>query len=322
MDSPDEVGETQVLAALLGMAEMVAGLTDTDEILEALVRIAPGLARVDRCAIMKYDDAVREFRVAAAFGPSGHPTRYEGMVLPASDLPRLAHRLIEQRLPVLAKDAARDQMLPASVVQRLDLRSVLIAPIACRGRFLGLLWLDHTAGQHYFTSREINIIQGVATWAGIALDAARLQEGADWERRRFEALTSTLADGAITVTPDPDPTIVRVDAKAERLLGWTEEEARGRRAADILGISSGDAAVLWRKEVSGLAPAAKELRLQARDGRRVPCLVYPVIVRREDGGIAQYVYVLRRADGTDPKERTLGTPVQLAAGASLGTPRE
>lgn len=323
MEPPDEVGETHVLAAMLGMAEMVAGLTDTEEILEALVRIAPGLVRVDRCALMVYDESTREFHVTAAFGPSGRPTRYEGMVLREVDLPRLAQRVVEQRLPVVVKDARRDPMLPTPVVHRLDLRSALIAPIACRGRFLGLLWLDHTAGQHYFTSREINIVQGVATWAGIALDAGRLQDAATWERRRFEALASTLGDGSIAVTAEPEPRIVRIDAKAERILGWPEQDVRGRRIAEVLDLSSGEAGVQWHKEASGLAPATKELRLRTRDGRRIPFDVVTVVVRREDGGIAQFVYVLRRKDGPEgPADGGTEASDQFAAGTSLGTSRE
>src|SRR3972149_11073084 len=44
--SQAEVGETQVLGALLGVAEMAAGLTDMDELLAAIVRITPGPGRV------------------------------------------------------------------------------------------------------------------------------------------------------------------------------------------------------------------------------------------------------------------------------------
>src|SRR5438309_1323181 len=41
----------QILAALLGVAEMAGDLTDPDELLAAIVRITPGLVRVDRCVV-------------------------------------------------------------------------------------------------------------------------------------------------------------------------------------------------------------------------------------------------------------------------------
>src|SRR6266571_3106841 len=70
----DEVDEEQILAALLGVAEMAGDLTDPEELLAAIVRITPGLVGVDRCAVLGYDKQAREFRTLAAFGPGGTPT--------------------------------------------------------------------------------------------------------------------------------------------------------------------------------------------------------------------------------------------------------
>src|SRR5206468_8667430 len=74
----DEVDEEQILAALLGVAEMAGDLTDPEELLAAIVRITPGLVGVDRCAVLGYDKQAREFRTLAAFGPGGTPTPFEG----------------------------------------------------------------------------------------------------------------------------------------------------------------------------------------------------------------------------------------------------
>src|SRR2546427_422557 len=52
---PDgELGDQKVLAALLGISEMVAGLTDLEEVLGAIVRITPQLVGVDRCGILLF----------------------------------------------------------------------------------------------------------------------------------------------------------------------------------------------------------------------------------------------------------------------------
>src|SRR5438034_9501829 len=75
----DEVDEEQILAALLGVAEMAGDLTDPEELLAAIVRITPGLVGVDRCAVLGYDKQAREFRTLAAFGPGGTPTPFEGL---------------------------------------------------------------------------------------------------------------------------------------------------------------------------------------------------------------------------------------------------
>src|SRR3990172_3329669 len=99
----EDLDETQILAALLGIAEMVSGLSDTEELLEAIIRIAPSLVGVDRCALLAYDDATREFRSVAAFAPAGIAAAFDGLRILDADMPKAVQRLVRQRLPVLVK---------------------------------------------------------------------------------------------------------------------------------------------------------------------------------------------------------------------------
>ncbi|OGS46473.1 MAG: hypothetical protein A3K66_00555 [Euryarchaeota archaeon RBG_16_67_27] len=307
----EDLDETQILAALLGIAEMVSGLTDTEELLEAIVRIAPGLVRVDRCALLAYDDAAREFRTVAAFAPPGVPAAFTGLVLTDGDIPKVAHRLVKQRLPVLVKDAAKDQIVPPAIGQRLGMRSALIAPLVSRDRVLGILWLDSTKGQHYFTSKEINVAQGIATHAAIAMDNARTTQDLGLERRRFAAVVRSLCDGVIVV--DEDLRILSVDEGAERLLGWTSAEVRGRRISEVFDITESQARVSWTREADGPSPVPKTLDLRAHDGARVPLQVLTSVVRDEDGGVQETIYALRRRPGTkDADERAVEALDQLA----------
>src|SRR2546425_7823491 len=101
-----EVSEEQILAAPLGVAEMAGDLTDPDELLAAIVRITPGLVRVDRCAVLGYDKRTREFHTLASFGPGGKPTPFEGLRIQVADIPRLAHRLVSLQLPPPLKESS------------------------------------------------------------------------------------------------------------------------------------------------------------------------------------------------------------------------
>lgn len=304
MAPPEEIDETQILGALLGIGEMVGSLTDTEEVLEAIVRIAPSLVRVDRCALMSYDDARREFRTLAAFGPAGSAEAFTGLSLAEADAPRLAQRLVKQRLPVILKDVAKDSPLPAALAQRLGVRSALVAPLVCRGRVLGVLWLDSTSGSHYFTSKEINIIQGIATEAAIALDAGQNLEEITLERRRFDALSRSLCDGVVVM--DADLRVLSLDTGAEKLLGWMGSEVRGRLFAEVFDVTEGQASVGWTRETSGPAPIPKELGLRAQDGARVACDVLTAVVRDDGGSVRQILYALRKKPGSkDAEERAV-----------------
>jgi len=288
---PEEIGETQILAALLGIAGMVGDLTDTDEMLESVVRVAPSLLGVDRCAVLLYDERAREFRTAVSFGPGAPETPFEGLRIPESDMPRLAQRLMTLHLPALVKSDSKDVALPPAVVKRLGLRAALLVPLVCRGRGLGVLWLDHSAQSHYFTSKEINVAQGIATSVAVALDGTFRMESLDLERRRFEALARSLADGVIVL--DRELRILDLDPPAESLLGWQSSEVRGRRAHEVFDITEAQASVGWTRNALVPSPAAKRLQLRTREGAHLDCEVLAVPVRNAAGETVQVLYVLR-----------------------------
>src|SRR5438034_1065177 len=138
-----ELGDQKVLAALLGISEMVAGLTDLEEVLGAIVRITPQLVGVDRCAILLFDPQRHEFRTAQMFGPDRERNAiFQRLVLREDDVRNLAHRILEQKLPALVRGAS----LPPHMADSLGMRTVLIVPVVCRDTVLGIMLLDHTQG--------------------------------------------------------------------------------------------------------------------------------------------------------------------------------
>jgi len=286
----------QLLAAFLGVAEMVGGLSDTDELIALIARVTPGLVRVDRCAIMAYDESSREFRTLGSFAPGMRRTPFDGLRIQEAEIPWLAQRLIVLRLPALLKASSGEAGLSPALQQRLSLKSALVVPLSARSHFLGLLWLDDTRGPHYFTSEEINIVQGVGAQVAIALDGANLAGQLDLERRRIEALVGAFAEGLIVA--DRETRIVSIDAGAEALVGWQTSEVRGRRMPEVFDISEAEASVGWTKDRRGLASATKELRLRARDGQAVECTAQAVAVRGADGETVQILYALRGTPGT------------------------
>src|SRR2546426_8849236 len=292
----DEVSEEQILAALLGVAEMAGDLTDPDELLAAIVRIPPGLVGVAGCAVLGKDKRPRGSRTLAAFGPAGVPPPFEGLRIKVAEIPRLAHRIVSLRLPALLKEPSPEAMLPPFVQKRLGVSTALFVPLACRGRFLGGLWLDDTRSPHLFTSTEINVVQRIATELAIALNTSELVGKLDLERRRFEALVTAVMDGLLIV--DRDRRMVHLDSGAEALLGWQNSAIRGRRGYEVFEISQAEADVAWKKERGGAVPAAKVLSLRARDGVRGSCSVLPLLVRDPERDLLQVLYALRKAPGT------------------------
>ncbi|TLZ70767.1 MAG: GAF domain-containing protein [Methanobacteriota archaeon] len=291
-----DLRDTKVLAALLGISEMVAGLTDLEEVLGAIVRITPQLVGVDRCAILLFDPQRHEFRTAQMFGPDRERNAiFQRLVLREDDVRNLAHRILEQKLPALVRGAS----LPPHMADSLGMRTVLIVPVVCRDTVLGIMLLDHTKGPRLLTSQEINVVMGVAQQAAIAIDNFRLKAETARAEEKLRVTSEILADGLITLTEDHR--IAALDGLAEELLQWQTAEVAGRGFAETFGVTDRGGVRLPdapRAADLVLRPAVRReptiFYLRRKDGSRVLCEVRTAEVRDDLGGVLDVVCALRR----------------------------
>lgn len=320
MLSEGNLSETQILAALLGISEMVASLTEIDEVLGTIVRITPQLVGVDRCAIMVYDENVGEFHTQQVFSPDdARNAEFQKLVLKEEDVRKLAHKILEQKLPALVKDAERDGMLPGHVAASLGMRSVLVVPLACRGRTLGIMTLDAIDGQKFFTSKEINVAMGVGVHAAVAIEQFRLVDRERSMREDVAAITQALGAGLMTV--DRSFRILALDRTAESILGWSTAEVVGRQcAATFFAVDEAGSAmcehgcVAHQVLANPKQGASQKLFFRRKDGSRVLCFVRGASILDEFEEPVRVVYAIR------PMGEKL-TPAEEAKAPPAAAPR-
>lgn len=292
-----ELEEEAILAALMGISEMLADIGDLDELLDAIVRIAPRLAAVSRCSIVLRSPRTKELRVAHSFSRDPQSTAVlQRLVLREADIPELATKLFEQRIPVMIREG-RVNLLPAPVTQTFRIRSMLLVPLAYQEQVLGFMAIDEPGRDHVFTSREVNVVNAVASHAATALVHARLRESLHREWRRGEAVASSISDGLVTV--DANLRIVALSSGAESLLGWTTEEVMGRPVGDVLereGAGAGSLAEVLRQSFAGGERGAAALQLRRKDGATVECLVTLAPVRSTSGTVLEVVCILSKVE--------------------------
>jgi GAF domain-containing protein len=307
-----ELGDQNVLAALLGISEMVAGLTDLEEVLGAIVRITPQLVGVDRCAILLFDPKKREFRTAQVFGPDRERNAiFQRLVIREEDVRALAHRILEQKLPALVREAA----LPPQMAESLGMHTVLIVPLVCREVVLGIMTLDHTRGLRLFTSKEINVVIGVAQQAAIAIENFRLKSEAARARETLRVASAILADGLIILTGDHR--IISLDPVAEALLQWKSSEVAGKGFSKALGVTDREgvrlpdapgAADLVLRPAVGREP--RVLSFRRKDESRVLCEVLTAQVRDDLGEVVEIVCALGRTTADGDLEGAFANPLR------------
>src|SRR3989442_451320 len=153
-----EPEEEAILAALMGITEMMGNLTDLEELLDAIVRIAPRLVSVNRCAIFLRNPRESEFRVPPAGAPDPPSTpRLMRLSISDQEMGKLLHKLVTQRVPVMLR-AGREPLLPAPIMEEFFVRSMLLVPLVYQEQVMGFITVDEAARDHLFTSREVNVV--------------------------------------------------------------------------------------------------------------------------------------------------------------------
>jgi PAS domain S-box-containing protein len=115
------------------------------------------------------------------------------------------------------------------------IRTMLIAPMSTKNRLVGLLTLDYGGAEHLYTSEELELAGAVANLVATIIERDQLL------RHQAELLASNqqmaeliaLAHDAIIVRT-PESIITSWNQGAERLYGWTEQEAIGQESHTLL----------------------------------------------------------------------------------------
>ncbi len=296
-----DLGETQILAALIGVSEMVGNLTDLQEVLRTVVRIAPQLVRVDRCAIFLYDRKGSSLIPAEAYCP--RPAMAEMILegrIEEEDAPKLINKVVNQRLPSVIRDLPKEDMLPQKLIRNWELKSMLVVPLVSKGETRGIMTLDSTTSRHYFTSKEINIVTGIANQVAVAIENGRLQEEHLRIYRKIENVVDQLADAVLKV--DGDMRVTDVTQRAEKFLGLKGDDLKGRRWTKLLKPKDAAGRALEEMDFVGPNPLinaemspGQKAYIHRGDGGKHHTLIRALPLRGRAGKPSQLLFVFRKA---------------------------
>jgi PAS domain S-box-containing protein len=183
----------------------------------------------------------------------------------------------------------------------------------CREEILGIMTLDHTRGLRLFTSKEINVVIGVAQQAAIAIENFRLKSEAARARETLRVAGEILAAGLITLTGEHR--ILSLDPMAESLLQWRTSEVEGKgfsqafSVTDREGVRLPDVAQAADLVLRSPRRDPPVLYFRKKDGSRVLCEVRTAPVRDDLGEVVEVVCALRRTDGDGEVEKPLESSV-------------
>ena len=249
----DELERSQTMLArrvetersLRDITARIAALRDPDEVLERVVEDAKRLLATDGAHLTRMadngaylvpavvagatDDATREWLMTMKF-PFGEGIN--GLAAQGGEPVWTFDYVVDPRIPHEADDVA--------VATRLGLRGMAAAPLrAPGGEVIGTLAIS-SAEPRLFEADELDLLQGLADQAAIALTNSRLLERLTREEARFRGLVQTMPD--VLWRADAEGFFTFIADSAEALFGWPVERMIGEHFAFLTDPGSLDLA--------------------------------------------------------------------------------
>lgn len=199
-----------------------------------------------------------------------------------------------------------DEMLAANVKSEEDLalfrelgfRSAIVVPLVARSRIVGAITLVTTtdSGRQLYEN-DVQMALELGQIAGLTVDNARLYYEA--ERQREQLLVTLTSIGDAVISTDSRGNVTFINPEAEKLTGWSAEEARGHQLSEVYRIVNEetrqpiDNPVSQLLRASGDSSAGQHKLIVSREGADIPIEESGAPIRDSDGDTNGVVLVFR-----------------------------
>ena len=216
------------------MSQAVSSTLDLEAVLETIVSRAVQLSGSDQGIVYEFDEATQLFNQRAT-----HQMTAEYLEAVRSAPIRLGEGAIGRagvtREAVQIADIQADLQLVAPQVRRFltqqGMRSLLAVPLVREDRLLGgLVILRRQQGA--FSPEVVATLQTFATQSVLAINNARLFREIQRQKQYADALVETSPVAIVTL--DLNGMVMGWNPGAERLFGYTQDEAMGHELAELV----------------------------------------------------------------------------------------
>jgi signal transduction histidine kinase len=230
------------LGLLLSVSETVSGTLNLGQLLQVLAEGLAGSLQAVYCRIFLLEEdghaTVLRSGATASVSPDLKLSPVSAFVV--EDSPSF-RQVLGSGEPLLVKlDSLEGATVPEDLrsVAGESIRSILLVPLVAKGRTQGVITIGERRrwDRAPITPGKIRLCQAMAAHAAMAIENARLFGTVEEDRERIRHVLEGIADGVFTT--DRACRVLSFNPAAERLTGWTEEEARGRVCCEIAGLAA------------------------------------------------------------------------------------
>ena len=222
------------LGTVIKVSEAVSGEIVPEKLLDTLMRTALEHAGAERgLLILAQGD---EYRIAAEATISSDTVTVglRQASVTAAEMPEsIFHYVVRTKESVLLHDASSANQFSADeYIHQHRARSVLCMPLLKQTRLIGVLYLENNLALHVFTHARMAVLKLVASEAAISLENTRLYNELQEREGRVRRLVDASLDAIITI--DEKSLVVEWSRAAEKMFGYSQDQAVGRDMAELI----------------------------------------------------------------------------------------
>ena len=263
--------------ALLDTLSDLSGELELSKVLNAVLNRAIKLLGVTGGELATYDQGKKELRIAASLN-MGVDSAGARMRLGEGAMGYVAQTQEPLTIPNYQEWSGR-----SSKYEQATVHSVMAAPLLIGNRLVGAIAIVHSDPARTLGNEDLRLLQLFAPQAAIAIENARLYEGA---QQQFEALV--LNNPVAIANVDLDFNIASANPAFEELFGYTQDEIVGKNLDELVTTPELRAEATQHTAVGKAGKVSRGMgRRRRKDGTLIDVehFTIPVIVAGEKVGI-------------------------------------
>jgi PAS domain S-box-containing protein len=270
------------LATVIKVSQAVSGEIVLDKLINKLMRIALEQAGAQRGLLILARGNEQRIEAEASSERDKVTVHFRRSLVTPSDLPEsLLRYVIRTQESVTLRDASAENLFSQDeYIRRRCPRSAFCLPLIKQGKLVGVLYLENNLAPGVFTSKQLAILELIASEAAISLEQARLyaelsQENSDRKKAEDALRASEERWRKLIENSSAGIALIALDGRCfaanlafQKMLGYTEQELQGLTALDLTPEEDRAADELFRAEaVAGQWQAYRvERRFRGKDG--------------------------------------------------------
>ncbi len=205
--------EAWVSTALLQVAQAMGRARDLPETLDVVARLTTALSGLDRCTILLRHGQEEGFVATISHSQRRSLDAYGWDERLHPDGVPLLRLLVAERRAVALPDLTQSELVPSELADRLATKALIALPLVASDAVVGAMFVDEVEAQRSYSRRLLDILNGIASQAAVAIERGRLQQ-AEIEQQRLITELGVAHDIQRGFLPDSLPRIAGYEVAA------------------------------------------------------------------------------------------------------------